>query len=281
MTSSSRDIISDLRLFLTMKKSMLFHTIYPHKSSKTWVVFVHGAGGSSAIWFRQIRAYQKQHNILLLDLRGHGKSSHLVGHFVNNNYSFNKISEDIIDVLDHNDIACAHFVGISLGTIIIRNIAELAPQRVSSMILGGAITRFNARSNTLVHLGNTFKYCLPYMWLYRLFAFIMMPKKRHQESRHLFVREAKRLCQKEFLRWFKLAMDVNPLMRYFKEKEINIPILYIMGQEDHMFLGPVKEMVKKHKNSFLNTIHQCGHVCNVEQPELFNQHSLAFIEQQS
>ncbi len=263
-----------------MSKSILFHTIYPHKTSKVWVVFVHGAGGSSAIWFRQIKAYQKEYNVLLLDLRGHGKSSHLVQTFVDSNYSFNKVSEDIIDVLDHNNIACAHFVGISLGTIIIRNIAEIAPEYVSSMVLGGAITRFNARSNTLVYLGNTFKHCLPYMWLYRLFAFIMMPKKRHEESRHLFVREAKRLCQKEFIRWFKLAMDVNPLMRYFKEKDIDIPILYIMGKEDHMFLGPVKEMVKRHKNSLLHTIHQCGHVCNVENPSIFNQQSLAFIARQ-
>ncbi|MFB0980487.1 MAG: alpha/beta hydrolase, partial [Alteromonadaceae bacterium] len=165
-------------------------------------------------------------------------------------------------------------------TIIIRNIAELAPQYVSSMVLGGAITRFNARSNILVYLGNFFKHCLPYMWLYRLFAFIMMPRKRHKESRHLFVREAKRLCQQEFIRWFKLAMDVNPLMRHFKEKEIDIPILYIMGKEDHMFLGPVKEMVNKHKNSLLHTIHKCGHVCNVENPDVFNQYSLEFIAQQ-
>ncbi len=263
-----------------MSKSILFHTIFPHKTSKVWVVFVHGAGGSSAIWFRQIRAYQKEYNVLLLDLRGHGKSVDLVQSFVNSNYSFNNVSRDIIDVLDHNSITSAHFVGISLGTIIIRNIAEIAPEYVSSMVLGGAVTRFNIRSNTLVYLGNTFKHCVPYMWLYRLFAFIMMPKKRHKESRNLFVREAKRLCQKEFIRWFKLAMDVNPLMRHFKEKDIDIPILYIMGKEDYMFLGPVKEMVKHHKNSLLQTIHKCGHVCNVESPNLFNQHSLAFIARQ-
>jgi pimeloyl-ACP methyl ester carboxylesterase len=42
----------------------------------------------------------------------------------------------------------------------------------------------------------------------------------------------------------------------------------------------VMEMVKQHKNSLLHTIHKCGHVCNVENPELFNQHSLEFIAQQ-
>ncbi len=121
-----------------MSKDILFHTTFAHETSKTWVVFVHGAGGSSAIWFRQLRAYKKEYNVLLLDLRGHGKSNNLVQNFVDNNYSFNKVSKDIIDVLDHNNIPSAHFVGISLGTILIRNIAEIAPQYVSSMVLGGA-----------------------------------------------------------------------------------------------------------------------------------------------
>ncbi|MFB0980488.1 MAG: alpha/beta hydrolase, partial [Alteromonadaceae bacterium] len=109
-----------------MSKSILFHTIYPHKTSKVWVVFVHGAGGSSAIWLRQIRAYQIEYNVLLLDLRGHGKSTHLVKTFVDSNYSFNHVSKDIIDVLDHNNIVCAHFVGISLGTIITVSYTHLA-----------------------------------------------------------------------------------------------------------------------------------------------------------
>ena len=101
-----------------MSKDILFHTTFAHETSKTWVVFVHGAGGSSAIWFRQLKAYKKEYNVLLLDLRGHGKSNNLVQNFVDNNYSFNNVSKDIIDVLDHNNITSAHFVGISLGTML-------------------------------------------------------------------------------------------------------------------------------------------------------------------
>ena len=69
-----------------MSKDILFHTTFAHETSKTWVVFVHGAGGSSAIWFRQLKAYKKEYNVLLLDLRGHGKSNNLVQNFVDNNY---------------------------------------------------------------------------------------------------------------------------------------------------------------------------------------------------
>ncbi len=125
-----------------------------------------------------------------------------------------------------------------------------------------------------------FKRVMPYMWLYKLFAWIIMPRKRHAESRNLFVREAKRLYQKEFLKWFKLTAEVNPLLRYFNEKEIKIPILYVMGEEDHMFLGPVRQMASKHKNAILKVIDKCGHVCNVEQPEVFNQLALSFLQEQ-
>ena len=169
---------------------MLFYKTYPHKQSKEWVVFVHGAGGSSAIWFKQIRAYKQHFNLLLLDLRGHGKSNTMFQDVMDNQYTFKMVTKDIIDVLNHLKIESAHFVGMSLGTIIIRHLAELAPERVQTMTLGGAITRLNTRSQVLISLGNLSKHILPYMWLYRIFAYVVMPQKNQRQSRHLFIRES-------------------------------------------------------------------------------------------
>tara|TARA_Y100000588_G_scaffold23976_1_gene24003 strand:+ start:135 stop:938 length:804 start_codon:yes stop_codon:yes gene_type:complete len=264
-----------------MTQPLLFHKTYLHPTSKEWVVFVHGAGGSSSIWFKQIKAYKQHFNLLLIDLRGHGKSNQLLKELMTSRYTFTAVTQDILKVLDHLKIQSAHFVGMSLGTIIVRNLAELASERVRSMVLGGAVTRLNTRSQILVRLGNIGKHILPYMWLYKLFAYIVMPQKNQRESRHLFIREAKKLCQKEFKRWFILAADVNPLMRYFKDRELPIPTLYLMGDRDYMFIKPVKEMVAVHKLSVLREIPDCGHVCNVERPDDFNQHSIEFIKQQS
>ncbi|YCO02723.1 alpha/beta fold hydrolase [Vibrio sp. VNB-15] len=264
-----------------MTQPLLFHKTYLHPTSNEWVVFVHGAGGSSSIWFKQLKAYKEHFNLVLIDLRGHGKSNQLIKELMTSRYTFTEVTQDILKVLDHLKIQSAHFVGMSLGTIIVRNLAEMATERVSSMVLGGAVTRLNTRSQILVKLGNLGKHILPYMWLYKLFAYIVMPQKNQRESRHLFIREAKKLCQKEFKRWFTLAADVNPLMKYFKDKEIPIPTLYLMGDRDYMFIKPVKEMVAVHKLSSLREIPNCGHVCNVERPEDFNQHSIEFIKQQS
>ncbi|ELH7809597.1 alpha/beta hydrolase [Vibrio harveyi] len=264
-----------------MTQPLLFHKTYIHPTSKEWVVFVHGAGGSSSIWFKQVKAYKQHFNLLLIDLRGHGKSNQLLKELMTSRYTFTAVTQDILKVLDHLKIQSAHFVGMSLGTIIVRNLAELASERVRSMVLGGAVTRLNTRSQILVKLGNLGKHILPYMWLYKLFAYIVMPQKNQRESRHLFIREAKKLCQKEFKRWFILAADVNPLMKYFKDRELPIPTLYLMGDRDYMFIKPVKEMVAVHKQSVLREIPDCGHVCNVERPDDFNQHSIEFIKQQS
>ncbi|HDB3932951.1 TPA: alpha/beta fold hydrolase, partial [Vibrio cholerae O1 biovar El Tor str. Inaba RND18826] len=227
-------------------EKVLFHKTYLHPTSQEWVVFVHGAGGSSSIWFKQIKAYRQHFNLLLIDLRGHGKSNQLLRDWIANRYTFKTVTLDVLKVLDHLKIQSAHFVGMSLGTIIVRNLAELATHRVNSMVLGGAVTRLNARSQVLVKLGHLSKHLIPYMWLYRLFAYIVMPQRSQKESRHLFIREAQKLCQKEFKRWFTLTAEVNPLMRYFRDRELPIPTLYLMGEKDYMFIHPVKEMVALH-----------------------------------
>ena len=260
---------------------MLYYKKYISSEEKDWVIFIHGAGGSSSIWFSQLRDFKKHFNVLLVDLRGHGKSKDLLQKYYEEDYSFEFISQDVIDVLDHLNIEKAHFIGVSLGTIIIRTIGEIAPERVKSAVLCGAITRLNVRSRILVFLGHTFKRFIPYMWLYKFFAWIIMPKKRHAKSRNLFIREAKKLYQKEFLRWFKLTNEVNPLLRYFKEREVKSPMLYVMGSEDHMFLPPVRSIVREHKNSSLQVIDNCGHVCNVERPNAFNRLSIEYLKSHS
>jgi len=257
---------------------MLYYKTYHKSTDDDWVVFVHGAGGSSSIWFKQLKAYKQEFNVLLVDLRGHGKSKGMLQKYYEDEYSFKLASQDILEVIDDAGIEKAHFVGVSLGTIIIRTIAEIQPDRVESLVMCGAIMRLNIRSRFLVGLGHLFKKVVPYMWLYKLFAWIILPRKRHSESRNLFIREAKKLYKKEFMKWFNLTHQVNPLLRYFREKEIKIPTLYVMGSEDYLFLPPVKKIVEEHTQSFLEVVQQCGHVVNVEEPDTFNRLSINFLK---
>jgi pimeloyl-ACP methyl ester carboxylesterase len=257
---------------------MLHYTTHYHATSDVWVTFVHGAGGSSSIWFKQLREFTKQFNVLLLDLRGHGKSRMQFSNAFKKKYTFDVLAEDIVAVMDKEKISASHFVGISLGTILIRQLGEMYPKRVTSMVMAGAIMKLNVRSQILMRFGNIFKSIVPYLWLYRFFAYIIMPKKSHKESRILFVREAKKLYQKEFLRWYKLTAELKPLLRLFRQVDIKIPTLYVMGSEDYMFLPSIEKLSQAHHSAQLYVVPHCGHVVNVDQPKKFNRNSISFIQ---
>jgi pimeloyl-ACP methyl ester carboxylesterase len=254
---------------------VLNYTIFPKTDSDQWITFVHGAGGSSSIFFKQIRDFQKIGNVLLMDLRGHGESKDFT---TNDPYSFPLLASDINLVLEHLQIKKSHFVGISLGTILIRQLADLYPEKIQSMIFGGAIFKMNFRSQVLMKLGMIFRYMVPYLWLYRFFAFVIMPRENHKSARLLFVNEAKKMNQKEFIKWFQLTAEINPILKKFRAEELPIPTLFVMGNQDYMFLPSVKKIVANHSTySKLVEIPKSGHVVNVENAVIFNREALDFI----
>jgi len=255
---------------------MLYHKIFPHKTSQTWVVFIHGAGGSNIVWFRQLREFKKHFNVLLVDLRGHGKSKK--EYTQEEKYKFDEIALDVLKTMDHLNIEKAHLVGISLGCIVIRAMDKLAPGRAKSIILGGAVTQFNGRLQVLLNVAKLLHSIIPYMWLYKINAWILIPYKKDIESRKLFIREAIRLGEKEFMKWLRMSSEIKENLQEFLIKEASAPVLYLMGDRDHMFLPTVANLVKQHFNSRLEVITNSGHVCNIDQPEAFNERSIQFIK---
>ncbi|MEK3887641.1 alpha/beta fold hydrolase [Bacillus sp. FSL K6-3431] len=253
---------------------MLHYRLYKSDPANPWVTLIHGAGGSSSIWFKQIKEYRKRFNVLSIDLRGHGRSKKGIW---KKNDSFVEITDDVIQVMDYVHISKSNFVGISLGTIVIQTLVQKYPERVSSQILGGAVIKLDIRTKLLVGMANIVKHIVPYMYLYKLYAWILMPHSNHKESRLAFINQAKKMCQKEFIRWFSLTKSINPYLNSLQLQVNNIPTLFVMGEEDYLFLSPVKELVNKQPDLHLITIKNSGHVCNIDQPDTFNEVTLQFI----
>lgn len=260
--------------------NMIYHKKFTHQKSNTWVVFVHGAGGSNVVWFRQLKDFKKHFNVLLVDLRGHGKSKP-VNEEEDQPYSFDQIALDVVNLMDYYSITKAHMVGISLGCIVIRAIDKLAPGRAESIVLGGAIIQFNKTIKVLISFAKILNSILPYMWLYRFNALILMPYRRHRESRNIFIKEAVKLGEREFRKWMKLTREIKSNLNDFLKKEPTAPALYLMGDGDHMFLPMVTDLVKKHGNAKLEIIKNSGHCCNLDQANIFNDITIRFINQNS
>ncbi len=70
-------------------------------------------------------------------------------------------------------------------------------------------------------------------------------------------------------------------MRYFKERALPIPTLYVMGRRITCSSPGARAGGPRPPTAGCEIIENCGHVCNVEQPDHFNRQSLAFLSTQA
>lgn len=78
---------------------MISYTIYKNESSTEWVTFDYGAVGSSSIWYKQIRDFQKHFSVLLLDFRDHGNSNEPIKTAFEQKFTFKSIATDVVEVI--------------------------------------------------------------------------------------------------------------------------------------------------------------------------------------
>jgi pimeloyl-ACP methyl ester carboxylesterase len=60
---------------------------------------------------------------------------------------------------------------------------------------------------------------------------------------------------------------------------ITIPALVLVGARDSDYLGAAEYMAARLPQAWHAVIPDAGHVCNVDQPDLFSQQVLAFLDQ--
>ncbi len=255
---------------------LLHFEVHPAAADAPWMVFIHGAGGSTRTWKKQVAFFKGKFNLLLTDLRDHGESKGMPENYAG--FGFDVVASDVLHVMDSLEIREAHFVGVSMGSLIIRHLEQMAPDRVSSIVLAGGIFKMSRKLKVLVYSARLLTGILPFHTLYRIFALILLPKNNHVASRRVFIRESQKLRKKEVKKWLGLLKRLNTTLREMFNHRITAPCLIVMGAEDHVFLKPAREYVARYGNVLLETIEKCGHVCNIESPAEFNRRCLRFIQ---
>lgn len=239
-----------------------------------WVVFVHGIGGSTKTWNKQIEAFSENYNLLLLDLPGHGSNSSKIIYKVD----VNRLNKGICETMDHLHIESAHFVGLSLGTIVVAQFAIQYPQYVKKVIMGGAALLVKGITKSYVRFANFVKRMVPYKFLCKFFAWFILPKRNHQKSRSIFVREAIKLDRHTMYAWMDYLKTVLHSEKLLEQlNSLNKKILFISGDEDHCFIGGIKFIHERLVKSKLKILEHCGHVCSIEQAFNFNNCAVAFL----
>jgi pimeloyl-ACP methyl ester carboxylesterase len=99
----------------------------PHED----LVMVHGLATNMAFWyFHYAAVFARHYRVTVYDLRGHGRSEMPAG-----GYSPQNLARDLEGLLDHLAIRRAHFLVHSFGGVVALNLAQVAPDRIASLVL--------------------------------------------------------------------------------------------------------------------------------------------------
>jgi pimeloyl-ACP methyl ester carboxylesterase len=92
------------------------------------VVLLHGGLANSNYWGHQVRALEGRYQVIVMDSRGHGRSSRDAQPF-----GYDLMASDVLALMDHLGLKKAAIVGWSDGAIIGLDIAMHHPDRVSKL----------------------------------------------------------------------------------------------------------------------------------------------------
>jgi len=239
-------------------------------ANKPVLVFSNSLGTKYSMWQPQIEHFQQDHYVICYDTRGHGASSVPQGP-----YSLEQLGQDVVNLLDHLDIAKAAFCGISMGGLTGQWLAIHKPERFSQVIV----------CNTAAKIG----------------------QEQAWQDRAVLVREQglAPIAATAASRWFtdpfiqsnpavvaELSNDLGAgspegyancceaLAKADVREQlssIQIPMLIIAGQQDPVTtVADGQFMQQRIANSQLFEIN-ASHISNIEQPEAFNQAVQTFL----
>jgi pimeloyl-ACP methyl ester carboxylesterase len=94
------------------------------------IILIHGLGSKKESFMAQIPELSKHYKVIVLDMRGAGKSSR-----PNYHYTMDMFADDVKGLMDYLKIDTAHLVGFSFGGMIAQNFVLKYPSYVAKLIL--------------------------------------------------------------------------------------------------------------------------------------------------
>jgi len=224
------------------------------------IIFIHGAGGSSATWFMQLRGLSKDFHIVVLELNGHGKSP-------------DRAEEDTTEsyLADINEIVAQYekpvLAGHSMGGALSQLFALKHPDRISGIILIGTGAKLRVAPLIFDMLENNFEGYVEASGSYMFYE---------ETSPELIEasKEVIRRCKPNIISRDFAACDAFNIME--RVSDISLPTLILVGKQDLM--TPMKYSQYLHEklpNSTFHIIEKAGHSVMLEQHRQLN----AFIKE--
>lgn len=115
----------------------------------TPLMMVAGLGGVATYWTPQINTFSEDHQVILHDQRGTGRSSQIIVQ------SIEQMADDALAVMDAAGIERTFFLGHSTGGAIGVALALKYPERIAGLIINASTTHGDAYRHKLLGLRKT------------------------------------------------------------------------------------------------------------------------------
>lgn len=109
------------------------------------LVLLHGFGGSSQNWHPFIDKLSKHYRLIVVDLRGHGRSTN-----PDNRFTHREAAIDVLLLLDKLGIDRFSAMGMSTGGMTLLHMATSQPKRIDSMVLVSTTTHFPEQARAIM-----------------------------------------------------------------------------------------------------------------------------------
>ncbi len=252
----------------------------------TLVLFLHGIGGNAENWTDQLKACGQDYTAAALDFRGYGQSGRGSSQTHIDDYC-----ADIIRVMKYYGARKLVLVGLSMGSWIATSFAMRYPQWLAGLVLAGGCTgmseadadernRFLESRAQPLAAGKT-----PADFAKDVVAQLAGPAAS-QEQRDALHQSMASIHSDTYLD--ALNCFTQPVEK-FDFSRISCPVLLLTGEHDA--LAPPNEIRNislrlfdelnndgKFPDICFEVIAAAGHLCNLEQPELFNKQLAKFLE---
>ncbi|MDL1895829.1 alpha/beta fold hydrolase [Anaerolineae bacterium CFX7] len=236
------------------------------------LLFIHGLGSSARDWEFQVAEFARTYQVIVLDLRGHGKSDKPAGP-----YSMALFAQDIAELLKALGISQAHVVGLSLGGGIAFQLAVAAPATLKTL------TIVNSAPEMVVR---TWQERLALWQRLAIVRVVGMKKMGEVLSKRLFVKPEEEALRQTFVeRWAendkRAYLDsLRALVGWSVTAQlgnIRCPTLVLAAEHDYTPVSVKEAYVARMSDAQLVVIPDAHHALPVEKPRAFNQALQEFL----
>lgn len=246
------------------------------------ILAIHGFTGNLSTWDSFSEAARSEYSVISLDLPGHGASAAPENPEL---YSLENTIRALAALLDKLSIQRVHWLGYSMGGRIALAAAILLSQRTLSVTLESISPGLATTDERAARMygdealadkieADGIKAFVDYWESLPLWASqARLPEETRQKLR------LQRLTNNPVglansLR--SIGTGAQPSF-YNLLAGLQVPTLFIAGEEDEKFVGTAREMYRMVMGSHLRIVAESGHMVHLEQPVLFNQIVLEFL----